>query len=76
LPAHSAGDTNLAVQITIGIVALKFAVGAVIVIKYPQLKARWHRPPGPSPTGPERAAVATGSGSAEAGPARGIARPR
>jgi hypothetical protein len=44
LPSHSAGDTSLAVQITIGIMALKLAVCGVIVIKYPQLKARWHRP--------------------------------
>ena len=57
LPSHSAGDTNLAVQITIGIVALKFAVGAVIVIKYPQLKARWHRPPGMHTSGPSGTAV-------------------
>jgi hypothetical protein len=45
LPSHSAGDTSLAVQITIGIMALKFAACGVIVMKYPQLKARWHRPP-------------------------------
>jgi hypothetical protein len=57
LPSHSAGDTNLAVQITIGIVALKFAVGAVIVIKYPQLKARWHRPPGVPASGASGTAV-------------------
>jgi hypothetical protein len=57
LPSHSAGDTNLAVQITIGIVALKFAVGAVIIIKYPQLKARWHRPPGPPTSGSSGTAV-------------------
>ena len=44
LPSHSAGDTSLAVQITIGIMALKLAGCGVIVIKYPQLKARWHRP--------------------------------
>lgn len=57
LPSHSAGDTNLAVQITIGIVALKLAVGAVIVIKYPQLKARWHRPPGMPASGSSATAV-------------------
>jgi hypothetical protein len=44
LPSHSAGDTSLAVQITIGIMAVKFAACGVIVMKYPQLKARWHRP--------------------------------
>lgn len=64
LPSHSAGDTNLAVQITIGIIALKFAVGAVIVIKYPQLKARWHKPPGALAVDPDRVAVAARSGSA------------
>lgn len=55
LPSHTAGDTDLAVQITIGIMAAKLLAGGVVVIKYPQLKARWHREPG---------AVATsGSGS-------------
>jgi hypothetical protein len=55
LPSHSAGDTELAVQITIGVMAAKLLVGGAAVIKYPQLKARWHRPPGvpvEAPTGP------------------------
>jgi len=46
LPSHTAGDTELAVQITIGIMAAKLLVCGVIVIKYPQLRARWHREPG------------------------------
>jgi DnaJ domain len=50
LPSHSAGDTELAVQITIGVMAAKLLVGGGAVMKYPQLKARWHRPPG-GPTG-------------------------
>ncbi len=44
LPSHTVGDTSLAVQITIGIMAVKLAGCGLIVIKYPQLKARWHRP--------------------------------
>ncbi len=71
LPSHSAGDTNLAVQITIGIVALKFAVGAVIVIKYPQLKARWHRPPGPPASGRPGTAVPIPPGPREVPPPGG-----
>lgn len=46
LPSHTAGDTDLAVQITIGIMAAKLLAGGVVVIKYPQLKARWHKEPG------------------------------
>jgi hypothetical protein len=46
LPSHTAGDTDIAVQITIGIMAAKLLVGGVVVIKYPALKARWHREPG------------------------------
>jgi hypothetical protein len=46
LPSHTAGDTNLAVQITIGIMAIKLLACGAIVIRYPQLKARWHKPPG------------------------------
>ncbi len=53
LPSHTAGDTDLAVQITIGIMAAKLLAGGVVVIKYPQLKARWHKEPGavPAPNG-------------------------
>jgi hypothetical protein len=46
LPSHSAGDTEIAVQVTIGFMAAKLFVGGGAVIRYPQLKARWHRPPG------------------------------
>jgi hypothetical protein len=46
LPSHTAGDTDLAVQITIGIMAAKLLACGVVVIKYPELKARWHREPG------------------------------
>jgi hypothetical protein len=54
LPSHTAGDTELAVQITIGIMAAKLFACGVVVIKYPELKARWHREPGmaPGPVGP------------------------
>jgi hypothetical protein len=45
LPSHTAGDSNVAVAVTLGIVALKLLVCGVIVIKYPALKARWHRAP-------------------------------
>ena len=51
LPSHTAGDTDLAVQITIGIMAAKLLGGGVVMIKYPQMKARWHREPD-SPAGP------------------------
>ena len=51
LPSHTAGDTDLAVQITIGIMAAKLLAGGVVVIKYPQLRpagtgspAPWRRP--------------------------------
>lgn len=46
LPAPTAGDTPVAVQITLGIMAAKLVACGVVVIKYPQLRARWHRPPG------------------------------
>ena len=39
---------DLAVQITLGIMAAKLLACGVVVIKYPELKARWHRPPGQS----------------------------
>jgi hypothetical protein len=42
LPSNSAGDSSVAVQITLGIVAVKLFVGAAIVLAYPQLRARWH----------------------------------
>jgi hypothetical protein len=45
LPSNSAGDTRLAVQITLLIMAAKLVGGAYLVIRYPQLRARWHRPP-------------------------------
>jgi hypothetical protein len=44
LPENSAGDTRLAVQITLAIMAAKLFGGAWLVIRYPQLRARWHRP--------------------------------
>ncbi len=46
LPSRTAGDTPIAVQITLGIMALKLVACGIVVIKYPQLRARWHRPPG------------------------------
>src|ERR1700675_1434905 len=45
LPAHTAGDTSLAVQITLGIMAVKLLACGVVVIKYPELRARWPAPP-------------------------------
>lgn len=45
LPSNSAGDTPVAVQITLAIITLKLVLGGVIVLEYPQLRARWHRPP-------------------------------
>jgi DnaJ domain len=45
LPRNTAGDTVLAVQVTLWIMAAKLAGGAYVVIKYPQLRARWHHPP-------------------------------
>jgi hypothetical protein len=45
LPSNSAGDTHRAVQITLLIMAAKLVGGAYVVIRYPQLRARWHRPP-------------------------------
>jgi DnaJ domain len=56
LPARTAGDTPIAVQITLGIMAAKLIACGIVVIKYPQLRARWHRPPGRPQTG-ERAAA-------------------
>jgi DnaJ domain len=46
LPSHTAGDTNLGVQITLGIMAAKLLAGGFVVIWYPRLRARWHRDPG------------------------------
>jgi hypothetical protein len=46
LPSHTAGDTNVAVQITLGIMAAKLLAGGFVVIWYPQLRARWHKEPG------------------------------
>jgi hypothetical protein len=45
LPSNSAGDTRLAVQITLAIMAAKLLGGGWVVLRYPQLRARWHRPP-------------------------------
>jgi hypothetical protein len=46
LPSHTAGDTDLAVQITLGIMAAKLFAGGFVVIWYPELRARWHQEPG------------------------------
>ena len=51
LPAPTASDTPMAVQITLGIMAAKLVACGIVVIKYPALRARWHRPPGPSRAG-------------------------
>jgi hypothetical protein len=59
LPSHTAGDTDLAVQITIGIMAAKLLACGVIVIKYPQLRARWHRPQGMPGNRGDRPAVSS-----------------
>jgi hypothetical protein len=56
LPAPTAGDTPIAVQITLGIMAAKLLACGIVVIKYPQLRARWHRPPG-TPGPGDRAAT-------------------
>jgi hypothetical protein len=45
LPSNSAGDTRVAVQITLGIMAAKLLGCGLVVIRYPQLRARWHHPP-------------------------------
>jgi hypothetical protein len=37
-------DSKAGVVITFAIAALKLVVGGVIVLNYPRLKARWHRP--------------------------------
>ena len=42
LPAPTDADTPIAVQITLGIVALKLVVCGYAVARYPQLRARWH----------------------------------
>jgi hypothetical protein len=42
LPAPTNADTPIAVQITLGIVALKLLACGVAVGRYPQLRARWH----------------------------------
>ena len=44
LPSHTAGDSPLAVQITLAIVALKLVACGLVFLWYPQLRARWHRP--------------------------------
>jgi hypothetical protein len=63
LPSHTAGDTEIAVQITLGIMAAKLLACGVVAIKYPELKARWHREPegaGTSGTGPgDRPSIAS-----------------
>jgi len=56
LPAHTAGDTELAVQITLGIMAAKLLACGVVVIKYPALRARWHTEPEPRIDGSVRMA--------------------
>jgi hypothetical protein len=43
LPSNTAGDTSLAVQITLWIMAAKLIGCGYVVIRYPQLRARWHR---------------------------------
>ena len=49
LPSHTAGDSPLAVQITLAIVSLKLVACGLVLLWYPQLRARWHRPqPGPA----------------------------
>jgi len=47
LPSRTAGDTEIAVQITLGVMAAKLLACGVVAIKYPALKARWHRAPEP-----------------------------
>lgn|GEM_PF-4784889 len=42
LPAPTNADTPIAVQITLGIVALKLLACGYAVARYPQLRARWH----------------------------------
>lgn len=60
LPAPTASDTPVAVQITLGIMAAKLVACGLVVIKYPQLRARWHRPPGPPRAGDRAVASPTG----------------
>lgn len=43
LPAPSAADTPVAVQITLAIMAVKLIGCGAAVAWYPQLRARWHR---------------------------------
>ena len=43
LPSPQDADTPLAVQVTLLIMAAKLWAGAVVVARYPQLRARWHR---------------------------------
>lgn len=45
LPSNTAGDTRIAVQVTLGIMAAKLLGCGWVVIRYPQLRARWHHPP-------------------------------
>ncbi len=43
LPSPQDADTPFAVQVTLLIMAAKLWAGAVVVARYPQLRARWHR---------------------------------
>jgi DnaJ domain len=43
LPSPQDADTPVAVQVTLFIMAAKLWAGAVVVARYPQLRARWHR---------------------------------
>ena len=51
LPANSAGDTPVAVQITLAIITVKLVACGLVVLEYPQLRARWHHPPTPRSSG-------------------------
>ncbi len=43
LPSPQDADTPVAVQVTLFIMAAKLWAGALVVARYPQLRARWHR---------------------------------
>ena len=43
LPSPQDADTPVAVQVTLLIMAAKLWAGALLVARYPQLRARWHR---------------------------------
>jgi hypothetical protein len=62
LPSHTAGDTEFAVQITLGIMSAKLLICGVVVIKYPELKARWHPAPDrvSRPVSPSRRGIEPG----------------